>query len=607
MRRDRCHLGALALLLILPAPTRAQEPAASAPGPVARAKLRDGREFAGRLEGSASADFRVRAESGPPVPLDEVEALAFEPSKIDPAQASPPFLARLGPSGQVSGRLERLGERELRLRVGPDATPLVVRRDGLRALVQRPGEAQVLRDDFEALDDARWAVRVGEPSVSDGRALVGEKSLVLPSGGSAITARLDEPVGTGRLDVAYYDDGLTVEDQRWFVDLTFRSKEGDSATIRAVPGWTDETIAVESPGGPGLAVQRLLRREGWHRLSVRFDPESTELAIDGDELAHGRGPGGSLVEVRLATEALGDARPDPDLAARLDDLGLARFVQPSGNLEVEPSADEVRFSSGDQLFGLVPSAGPESVTILLEPGAPAQEIPWSRVSGLYLRRRAAQADPVEGPIVRVWWRTGPGDDPRDLDSAEGALKAASDGALELDVPFVGTLSVPMARLARVEPQGRARRLVIDPSAHHLGDARPRKEPVFDPPQAETGPLEIPFDLEAVPPGPARLALDVAEVAGVSGNPEFSEAVRAGRYRTHLAVNGRALDDLNTAVTTPNRSPERVFVAIPPGALKPGRNVVRVEQDADDPERDNLELLGVAVEWPIDASPRTDQP
>jgi hypothetical protein len=266
----------------------------------------------------------------------------------------------------------------------------------------------------------------------------------------------------------------------------------------------------------------------------------------------------------------------------------------------------VRFSTGDQLFGQVPSAGPEHLNVRLDPEGPPHPVSWSEVSGLYFRRQPAQSKPVEGRLVKVEWRSGPGDDPRDLDSAEGALKAVSGEFLELDVPFVGALRVPSDRVSRIEPVGRARRIVIDPSAHHLGNDPPRREPVFDPPQAESEPLEIPFELKSVPPGPARLALDVVDVVGVSGNPRFSEDVRAGKYRTHLKINGRKLDDLNSAVSSANETVERVFVPIPPGLLKTGRNVVRIEQDQVE-ERDNLELLGLAVEWPIESSPRTNQP
>ena len=45
----------------------------------------------------------------------------------------------------------------------------------------------------------------------------------------------------------------------------------DLTTVRVIPGWGEETLAVETPGGPALNVQPLARKAGWHRLYVRFD------------------------------------------------------------------------------------------------------------------------------------------------------------------------------------------------------------------------------------------------------------------------------------------------------------------------------------------------
>src|SRR5262249_57506127 len=117
------------------------------------------------------------------------------------------------------------------------------------------------------------------------------QSLRIPAGATALGCQLPEPVGSGRLDVAFHDDGALVEGQQWSVDLLFRGPAG-SETVRAVLGWAEESLAVESPSGPALAVQRLARAGGWHRLSVRFGPDRCEAAVDGNELSHGKGPAG---------------------------------------------------------------------------------------------------------------------------------------------------------------------------------------------------------------------------------------------------------------------------------------------------------------------------
>ncbi|HEU5116754.1 MAG TPA: hypothetical protein VFT74_08785, partial [Isosphaeraceae bacterium] len=385
-----------------PMPARGQGETVSAAERKGQVHLRDGRTVPGRLESAAKTGFRVRVDSGAPVGLEEVIAISYDAPVLDPALGAPPFHALLGPLGQISGRLDGLDQNHLRLFFDSGSKPLAIRRDGVKALVQRPGEAQAIREDFKTLDTTRWSMRVGDPSVDEAMALVGERSLRLPSGGSAITTQVSEPIESGRLEVAYFDGGRMVEDQRWFVDLTFRTKDGDRTTIRAVPGWAEETIAVESslsPRGPSLAIQRLLRSDGWHRLSVRFGPASTELTVDGNELAHGLGPGGALEEIRLATESLGNARPVPNLSVWLDDLSLVRFSEPSGRMEIEPSVDEVRFSNGDQLFGRVLSAGPDLLNVqFAEAGSPVHPISWSEVTGVYFRRQPAQSQVIEGQV-----------------------------------------------------------------------------------------------------------------------------------------------------------------------------------------------------------------
>ncbi len=311
-------------------------------GPTERLETNQGRTLAGRLVGSASGFVFVPDGEGSPIPLEKARAITFEGPSPDPALGIPPFRVVLGPDGQLSGRLLALDEQTIRLTEGPGGQPLTIARAGAHAVLQRPGEAQVFRDGFEKLDESRWPIQLGMPELVVEPRLVGMRSLRLPVGGSALTATLAEPVGSGRLEVAFHDNGEVVPGQRWFVDLTFQTRVAGQATVRAVLGWSDETLAVESPNGPRLAVQRLIRKAGWHRLTVRFGPEETELTVDGDELAHGPSLGGPLTEIRLATETVDRAEEPRGLAAYLDDLSLSRFAEPVGGLEVEPRLDEIR-------------------------------------------------------------------------------------------------------------------------------------------------------------------------------------------------------------------------------------------------------------------------
>lgn len=571
---------------------------AGSAGAIERVEMADGRTLTGKVGGDPASGFRFVPDGGPAIALEKVGAVINDGPGPGASEGLPPFRVLIGDGGQVSGRLAGLDDKEIRMEDGPGHRPLTIERGGARAIVQRPGEVVVFRDGFETMDSERWT-GAGRPSADQARALVGARSLRLPAGGSAVTCRLEQPVGSGRLELAYYEDGTRVEGQRWSVTLSFRDHGGDLESIRAVLGWSDESLAVESPGGPALAVQRLTRRAGWHRLIVRFGPGHADLAIDGDELAHGRGPGGPLVEIRIATESRGTDPPPMGLAAHVDDLNLARFAEPINRLEVITDRDEVRLVNGDQLFGRVPAADPERVSLAID-GTPSHW-PWAEVSGVFFRRVPAQARIVAGQFVRLEWRTAPGNDPRDLDRAEGALVAVAEDAMTIDVPFIGRLAVPRDRLRRLIVLERARRLVLDPSIHHLGDSF---DPELDSPQAEGDTLDIPITLDRVPDGPATLTVVVVQLVGVEGTPPYSEAVKAGQLRTHVLLNGKKLDDLNSHVTTPNDVPRRLRLPIAAGLLRAGANRLRFEQsglDEKPSERDDLGILGVALEWPELAS------
>ena len=157
---------------------------------------------------------------------------------------------------------------------------------------------------------------------------------------------LAEPISAGRLDLAFHDNGAVVAGQLWSIELVFQGSAGLSAT-RVLLGWAEESLAVESPNG--LAVQRLARTPDWHRFSLRFSPNQTEVSVDGKELAHGKGPDGPLATIRLASSAPGQAMPPNALAGHFDDLQLIRFAEPPDSFELDIAQDEARMVVGDQL------------------------------------------------------------------------------------------------------------------------------------------------------------------------------------------------------------------------------------------------------------------
>jgi len=557
---------------------------------------RDGDRTTGRFEGDVKSGFRFQADGpGPSSPLEPGAEFVGPGKGPGAASGLPPFRLEFGRGERVAGRLGLVGPAVVRLLGPAGERSLEVSRAGVRALVQRPGESQVLQDGFETLDPARWSV-VGDPELVTEPRAAGAHSLRIPAGGASLTHRLAEPFASGRLEVAFFDGGQAAAGQQWFADLTFRTGSGPE-TARAVLGWSEESLAVESPGGPALAVQRLARKPGWHRLGVRFGPEQCSVSADGNELAHGKGFGGPLVEVRLASVSAGDRAAPEGLAGFIDDLRLVRFAEPAGGLETDATQDEVRMTGGDQVFGRVVAADAESVRLAVAGREVA--LSWGEVAGLYFRRESAPGVAVDGLLVAVQWRAAEGSDPRDLNRVEGALTAVSPAGLNVATAYCGPVAVPLDRLAALSVQGRGLRVVIDPTAHHLGDEVSTRPPVLDPPQPEGGVLERAVTLETVPAGAASLVLDVVQVVGEGRDLEFSPLIRKGELRTNVALNGRPLDYLNRHIASRNETPERVRLPIPQGFLRPGRNVFRFQQvgKAGDPNYlDDLGVLSIALEF-----------
>ena len=199
---------------------------------------------------------------------------------------------------------------------------------------------------------------------------------------------------------------------------------------------------------------------------------------------------------------------------------------------------------------------------------------------------------------------------RDLDHAEGAITAISGSAITLATPYAGTLTIPRDRLARLRVLDRGWLRVIDPSAHHLGDNISTTPPLLDPPLPEGGVLERSFELDAVRAGQGFVVLDVVQVVGETAGSPYSNLVQKGELRTYVVVNGKRIDYINRYITTSNETPERIRIPIPQGLLRPGKNLLRIEQTgiASDPTWfDDLGILQVALQFSTAENPSPDRP
>ncbi len=561
----------------------------------------DGRRIPGRIEGDARSGFRFapREGGGAAIAMEPGMAIRREPrppgADGTATAGAPPFHLMAGEVARLSGLLRAVTATEVRWVPDWQAAEIAMPRGAVQAIVQRPGEARVLADRFEAIDATRWTV-TGRPEAVEQPRLDQDRSLRLPAEGASLSRELEEPLAAGRLELAFHDDGTVAPGRECIVEPIFRGPTGRTA-IRIILGWSEESLGVESPGGPALQVQRLARARGWHRLTLRFGPGETEIAVDGQELAHGREPGGPLCAIRLATRTTESAAKAPAPSAYFDDLRLVRFAEPPASLELDPNQDEARLVVGDQIFGELRGADADRVVMAVE-GRPIP-LRWSEVAGLYLRRVPVQGSPVEGLLVRAEWQAGPGDRPPVPDFAEGALLNLSDESLSMATPYAGTLTIPRRALRRLAVIGRGRRIVIDVAAHHLGDEFSVTQPL-DPPQPEGLSLDRTLELPAAPVGPAELVLDVVWVVPEAGDSDYSIQVRNGELRTYVAVNGKRVDYVNRHLKTTNETPERVRIPVPGGLLRAGKNAVRIELTGDSdpqPKFDDLGVLQIAVEFP----------
>ena len=307
------RLGAVAITLVFASSAMGWQ--AAKPDTLQRA---DGKSVPGTFQGNAKAGFTFNpADGSPAIAVDGPAVVAFGGEGPGPTASVPPLKVILGLGQLLSGQLTSLDDETITLAEGPGGRQVKVARIGALGVRQRPGEALVLIDGFEKLDSKRWSI-VGSPQLSTDIHFAGTHGLKLPADGAAITHKLAEPVGQGRFEIAVYDVPATIPGVQWFVDLLFRGERGPES-VRAVLGWSEESLAVQTTGTMSLAVQRLARKPGWHRLEVRFGADATEMSFDGNSLAHGKGTTGPLVEIRVGTSVT-EKLSERGLAAYIDEL-----------------------------------------------------------------------------------------------------------------------------------------------------------------------------------------------------------------------------------------------------------------------------------------------
>ena len=555
------------------------------------ATTRAGEKIAGGLQVDSRGSPRFVALGDRSVlALSDLQEIAW-PEPREAARPKAPFQFHFAGGSRLSGDLVSIDARTVRLKLAGSSSELACPRAAIRRIIRAPTESIIAHDSFEA-DTARVAVPEGTAQLDPSRARSGHQSLRLSAPEAAFRKHLATPIAAGQISVAWLEGPQIEPAVEHAVELLFVEPGMAVHTVRIVLGMKHAMLAIESPRGPTIAIQPMPRAAGWHQLDVRFEADAIAIDCDGALLGSGRMQGQSLAQVALISRTKNEAS-----AIWFDDFEIKQVVAPSALLERDATQDELRLDHSDQVFGAVLSGDARALQVSTSVDASGRSIPWSAVGVLIFRDQAGPAQPLAGEWVRLHWHPVGTQRPASFeDMLEGVFQELSDSEIVLDVPYFGLIRAPRAGLARLVILGKARRFLIDGIPHHLGD---RLVADLDPPQPSSN-LVLDFKLGENPPLPAELVLDIVQLVGVTGTPGLSELVAQGQLRTKVRLNDHPLDDLNLQIDNANETPTRIRLAIPTHVLRPGANRLIFDQTGipDEPEkRDNMGLLGVAIEWP----------
>jgi hypothetical protein len=522
---------------------------------------RDGKRLTGSLALTADGRLRFTPATGDPLPAADFLGVRFT------SPSCPPFRAAAGwrfllPGGQsITGELLGMDGEAVRLRTAW-APRLELPRTAVTAVSALPGWRLRFADDFsDGLVD--WTL-AGKPSPQAGD----PPAVVLDAAGQGLTHKLSEPLTAGRLGVNF-EDRQSPKGARWELEADFQ-KEGKPRTVRVTVAGAKESYGVEVPGIAG-EPQAVARSAGWHRLVVQFTADSLRITCDDSVLWYclKAGPGGPLRQVRLTcrAEGTGATRGAVAWSAFSIEQRVVELSRPDG----DAGQDEVSLHDGDQLFGKILRADPRAIDFKGRFGA--RSLPWTQVRSVYLRRATPPPTTTTGAHVRLALTSGLAPD---ADTLEGVVKSLDDRVLVLRNTLLGEVRLDRAFVKEVRPLFHGRRMELDLGFHHLGEAD-RLAPGLDPPRAEGPAWRGTFPLDVVP-DEARLVLDVMQLLGP--RDPAGKSLAEGGPRTEVVVNGTKVDYLNRQVERMSRTPRRLGVALPRGALRSGENVIELRQSPD---------------------------
>jgi hypothetical protein len=388
-----------------------------------------------------------------PLPLKAIAYIRFSDVASEPFRAG--FIRRvLLPDGQrITGRLQDAKGDALAVQT-VWAGRLDVPRSAAVALRQPAGLQSVFEDDFaDGLQE--WNVS-GKPVV-DGDS----PAAALSAGGQALTYGPSEPPDAGRVAVNFRDRDAA--GARWSLELRFQG-DSEPRTMRVTFAGPGDGYGVRMEGLEG-ETRRVARSPGWHRLTVRFSPDSLSVLCDDAVLWSNlhQGPAGTLRLVSLLCD--GETKSDA-VRGLVDftDFSLSRAVDEPRRPAGDPTQEEIWLADGDQLFG--DALHIDRRTVGIEGAFGKRSLPWADVRGCWFRHDAERqlraltqpgspssqpGSPSSQPNssklrVRLWIDSGFDPEP---DSLDGVLQGIDDKQATLQHPALGELHIRRDRLRQL--------------------------------------------------------------------------------------------------------------------------------------------------------------
>jgi hypothetical protein len=520
--------------------------------------------------------------AGKPVSLDRFARVRFPPADVPPLLRPLVHRVTLRDRQTLMGELLGADRERLQLRAAW-AEKLSIPRGAVERITHPPGWLPVVVEEFEQ-SPAGWALSGAE--VTEGEATSGRRSLTMTKGGQSARFHSAKPVADGRAAIHFLLPRQLPADT-WSAEWIFG--QGDAA----------RTMRVEL-AGPGKAYRcstagmadyrgDVPRRAGWHRLEFEFTSQRLLVLIDDYVLWSGprKAAPGPLAECRLACESPADKVAAA--AVRFDDFVISRpFPEPKPLEPGDPAQDDVVSLDGDETFGPIVELAP--LRIAQEVRDAKQVHDWPSVREVLFHRGTLVEQETRGDHVRLRLRAGGGQH----DEMEGAVVALDGDRLTLAHPFLGELTIPIARIDELRPLFRGRRIPIESSPRHLGRGT---KGGFAVAKGEGDTLRWQVKLDT--PTSAVLVIEAARVAGEEDGPDIKAALRRGGLRGEVSVNGQRVDELNRHV---DRSTwQSVWVRIPLSSelLNTGTNAVelRLTTDRETGRSSDCEVRSIRLEIP----------